>query len=147
MNKKEFKVKEFVNDVYKKKNRISFDYFDDNKEYKVSCILNWDSKVKNEFIKKVDEFNKELKKIPKCNKKESEEVLERYFNDINDYFLKKQIKKRTHRLNKLYIINTPNEVIGIELKLLIILLLINIFAIEDSVDIKVTAEVLPDIIY
>lgn len=141
MNKRQFKASEFINSIYRRsKKPVSLEYCDDNAVYNITCTFNWTKDQKDDFIDRINNFDKDIKALPKFSKTEAGKVFTKYFGDTKKYFFKDHLKLRAYRLNKLYIVKAPKLVIDNELQLLITLLIVNNFALKDSVTTKITED-------
>ena len=138
MNKRQFKASEFINNIYRNgKKPVSLEYCDDNAVYDITCRINWTKEQKDDFIDRINNFDKNIKALPKFSKTESGKAFTKYFGDTKKHTFKNHLKLRTYRLNKLYSVGAPKIVIDNELQLLITLLIINNYALKDSVATKV----------
>ncbi len=138
MNKRQFKASEFINGIYKNgKKPLSLEYCDDNVVYNITCILNWTKDQKNDFIDRINNLDKDIKALPKFSKTEAGRVFVKYFGDTKKHFFKDHLKLRVYRLNKLYEIGTPKIITDNELQFLITLLIVNCYALKDSVTTEV----------
>ena len=138
MNKRQFKASEFINSIYRNgKKPVSLEYCDDDAVYNITCTLNWTKEQKDDFIDRINNFDKDIKALPKFSKTEACKVFTKYFDDTKKHFFKEHLKLRAYRLNKLYSVGTPKIITDNELQLLITLLIINNFALKDSVATKV----------
>ena len=138
MNKRQFKASEFINNIYKNgKKPVSLEYCDDEKVYNISCVLNWDKPTKDEFIKKINNFDLTVKALSRYNSRAPWVLFINFFPRPKMHFFKDHFRLRVARLNKLYVVKAPKLVIDNELQLLITLLIINNFALKDSVTTKV----------
>lgn len=135
---KQIKISRFINSIYKQdKKHTSLTYCDDNAVYNIICTLNWTKNQKDELIEKVNNFDLEIKALPKFSKKAAGAVFTKYFGDTKKHFYKNHLKLRAYRLNKLYDVKAPMLVTDNELELLITLLIINNYAAKDSLQTKV----------
>ena len=138
MNKRQFKASEFINNIYRNsKKPVSLEYCDDNAVYNITCTLNWTKEQKDDFIDRINNFDKDIKALPKFSKTEAGKVFSKYFADTKKQIFKDHLKLRAYRLNKLYSVGTPKIITDNELQLLITLLIINNYALKDSVATKV----------
>ena len=134
MNKRQFKASEFINSIYRNgKKPVSLEYCDDDAVYNITCTLNWTKDQKDDFIDRINNFDKDIKALPKFSKTEAGKVFSKYFADTKKYFFKDHLKLRAYRLNKLYSVGTPKIITVNELQLLITLLILNNFALIDSI--------------
>ena len=137
MNKRQFKASEFINNIYRNgKKPVSLEYCDDNAVYNITCTLNWTKEQKDDFIERINNFDKDIKALPKFSKTEAGKVFSKYFSDTKKHIFKDHLKLRAYRLNKLYSVGTPKIITDNELQLLITLLIINSYALKDSVATK-----------
>lgn len=139
MNKKsKFKASTFINNIYKKSNKpVTLQYCDDNAVYDITCTLNWTKEEKEDFIDKINNFNKDIKALSSFSKKEASKVFSKYFADTKKQIFKDHLKLRVYRLNKLYSIKTPQLIIDNELQLTITLLILNNYALKESITKKI----------
>lgn len=138
MNKRQFKASKFINNIYRNgKKPVSSEYCDDNAVYNITCTLNWTKEQKDDFIERINNFDKDIKALPKFSKTEAGKVFSKYFSDTKKHIFKDHLKLRAYRLNKLYSVGTPKIITDNELQLLITLLIINNYALKDSVATKV----------
>lgn len=138
MNKRQFKASEFINSIYRNgKKPVSLEYCDDDAIYNITCTLNWTKDQKDAFIDRINNFDKDIKALPKFSKTEAGKVFNKYFADTKKHTFKDYLKLRAYRLSKLIMLKAPKVVIDNELQLLITLLIINNFALKDSVTTKV----------
>lgn len=134
MNKRQFKASEFINSIYRNgKKPVSLEYCDDDAVYNITCTLNWTKEQKDDFIDRINNFDKDIKALPKFSKTEAGKVFSKYFSDTKKHIFKDHLKLRTYRLSKLNVLKTPKIVIDNEFQLLITLLVINNFALKDSI--------------
>lgn len=134
MNNKQFIAREFINNIYKNsKKPLSLEYCDDDAIYNITYTLNWTKELKDGFIEKIDNFDKEIKALSKFSKIEANKIFTKYFGKTKEYVFKKHLKQRTYRLNKLNSVGAPKLITDNELQLIITLLIINNFALKDSI--------------
>ena len=134
MNKRQFKASEFINSIYKNgKKPVSLEYCDDDAVYNITCTLNWNKEQKDDFIDRINNFDKDIKALPKFSKTEAGKVFTKYFSDTKKHIFKDHLKLRAYRLNKLYEVGSPKIITDNELQLIITLLILNNFALKDSV--------------
>ena len=134
MNKRQFKASEFINNIYRNgKKPVSLEYCDDSNVYNVSCVLNWDKDTKNELIGKINRFDSDVKALSKFSKKEATNIFNKYFKDTKNTIFKNHLKLRVYRLNKLYTVGAPKLITDNELQLFITLIVINNYALKNSV--------------
>ena len=134
MNKRQFKAYEFINNIYRNgKKPVSLEYCDDNAVYNITCTLNWTKDQKDGFIDRINNFDKDIKVLPKFSKVEAGKVFTKYFGDTKKHFFKEHLKLRAYRLNKLYEVDTPKIITDNELQLIITLLILNNFALKNSI--------------
>jgi len=141
MNKRQFKASEFINNIYRNsKKPVSLEYCDDNAVYNITCTLNWTKEQKDDFIDRINSFNKDIKALSKFSKVDSGKVFNKYFSDTKKHIFKDHLKLRTYRLSKLNVLKAPKIVIDNEFQLLITLLILNNFALKDSISKKIKEE-------
>ena len=134
MNKRQFKASEFINSIYRNgKKPVSLEYCDDDAVYNITCTLNWTKDQKNDFINKINNFDKDIKSLPKFSKKDSIVIFNKYFSNTKKQIFKEDLKQRVYRLNKLYDVGTPKLIVDNELQLIIALLILNNYALKDSI--------------
>ena len=134
MNKRQFKASEFINSIYKNgKKPTSLEYCDDNAVYNIACTLDWTKEQKDDFIDRINNFDKDIKALPKFSKIEAGKVFTKYFDNTKKYVFKDHLKLRAYRLNKLYEVCTPKVIIDNELQLIITLLILNNFTLKNSI--------------
>ena len=134
MNKSQFKSSEFINSIYKnRKKLISLEYCDDDAVYNITCTLNWTKDQKDDFIDRINNFDKDIKALPKFSKTEAGKVFSKNFSDTKKHIFKDHLKLRTYRLSKLNVLKVPKIITDNELQLIITLLILNNFALKDSI--------------
>ena len=134
MNKRQFKASEFINSIYRSsKKPVSLEYCDDDAVYNITCTLNWTKEEKDDFIDRINNFDKDIKALSKFSKVDSGKVFTKYFSDTKKHIFKDHLKLRTYRLSKLNVLKAPKIVIDNEFQLLITLLILNNFALKDSI--------------
>lgn len=139
MNKRQFKASEFINSIYRNgKKPVSLEYCDDDAVYNITCTLNWTKDQKNDFINKINNFDKDIKSLPKFSRKDSIVIFNKYFSNTKKQIFKEDLKQRVYRLNKLYDVGTPKLIVDNELQLIITLLILNNYALKDSIVVEVS---------
>ena len=134
MNKRQFKASEFINSIYRSsKKPVSLEYCDDDAVYNITCTLNWTKEQKDDFIDRINNFDKDIKALPKFSKTEAGKVFTKHFSDTKKHIFKDHLKLRAYRLNKLYEVGSPKIITDNELQLIITLLILNSFALKDSI--------------
>ena len=134
MNKRQFKASEFINSIYKNgKKPVSLEYCDDDAVYNITCTLNWTKDQKDDFIDRINIFDKDIKTLSKFSKKEATNIFNKYFKDTKNTIFKNHLKLRVYRLNKLYTVGAPKLITDNELQLFITLIVINNYALKNSV--------------
>lgn len=131
----QFDINTYINGIYdENSNGVSLEYVDDEHIYSIDCLLNWNKKDKDDFINNVICFNNDI--VSLSNKDDVNNVIDKYFSNINHYCFSDEILTRSIRLYILNSLNAFKLVIDNELMLIITLLIINIFADASSIRVK-----------